>query len=134
LILEQPEVGTGECHQEHSVIKGFQGIIISTDDLTQLLPFYRDILGLGTQMESNGFVVLGGGQIAVGLHSEVKGKSRDPNRVIVNLSVDNCQVEYERLKGLGVKFIREPSREAQDLKIATFLDPDGNTLQLFEWV
>ena len=134
MILVQPEVGTGECHQEHSVIKGFQGIIISTDDLTQLLPFYRDILGLGTQMESNGFVVLGGGQIAVGLHSEVKGKSRDPNRVIVNLSVDNCQVEYERLKGLGVKFIREPSREAQDLKIATFLDPDGNTLQLFEWV
>ena len=116
------------------MIKGFQGIIISTDDLTQLLPFYRDILGLGTQMESNGFVVLGGGQIAVGLHSEVKGKSRDPNRVIVNLSVDNCQVEYERLKGLGVKFIREPSREAQDRKIATFLDPDGNTLQLFEWV
>ena len=63
----------------------------------------------------------------------MKGKSRDPNRVIVNLSVDNCQVEYERLKGLGVKFIREPSREAQDLTIATFLDPDGNTLQLFEW-
>jgi len=122
LILEQPEVGTGECHQEHSVIKGFQGIIISTDDLTRLLP------------QSEGFVVLGGGQIALGLHSQVRGKSRDPNRVIVNLNVDDCQAEYERLSGMGVEFIRKPSKEAPDLKIATFLDPDGNTLQLFEWV
>jgi len=134
LILEQPEVGTGECHQEHSVIKGFQGIIISTDDLTRLLPFYKDTLGLGTQIQSEGFVVLGGGQIALGLHSQVRGKSRDPNRVIVNLNVDDCQAEYERLSGMGVEFIRKPSKEAPDLKIATFLDPDGNTLQLFEWV
>lgn len=84
-------------------------------------------------MESGGFAVLSGGQIAVDQHSEVKGKSRDPNRVIVNLKVDNCQAEYERLKEMGVEFTREPSREAQDLIIATLLDPDGDTLQLFEW-
>jgi predicted enzyme related to lactoylglutathione lyase len=116
------------------VIEGFQGVIISTEDFTRLLPFYRDTLGLGTQVESDGFAVLGGGgQLALGHHSEVKGKSRDPNRMIVNLNVDNCQAEYERLKKMGVEFIREPSREAQDLIIATLLDPDGNTLQLFEW-
>jgi predicted enzyme related to lactoylglutathione lyase len=115
------------------LISGFQGVIISTDDFTRLLPFYRDTLGLGTQMESDGFAVLGGGQIAVGHHSGVEGKSRDPNRVIVNLKVDNCQTEYELLKGMGVEFIREPSREAKDLIVATLLDPDGNTLQLFEW-
>lgn len=115
------------------MISGFQGIIISTGDLARLLPFYRDTLGLGTEMESDRFAVLGGGQIAVGHHSEVEGKSRDPNRVIVNLKVDSCKAEYERLRAMGVEFIREPSREAQDLIIATLLDPDGNTLQLFEW-
>ena len=115
------------------MIKGFQGIIISTEDFPRLLPFYRDTLGLGTQMESDGFAVLGGGQLALGHHSKVKGKARDPNRVLVNLNVDNCQVEYERLKKMGVEFIREPSKEGQDLIIATLLDPDGNRLQLFEW-
>jgi predicted enzyme related to lactoylglutathione lyase len=115
------------------LIEGFEGIIISTGNFARLLPFYRDTLGLGTQMESGGFAVLGGGQIAVGHHSEVDGKSRDPNRVIVNLKVNSCQTEYERLKALGVEFIREPSRESDDLIIATLLDPDGNTLQLFEW-
>jgi predicted enzyme related to lactoylglutathione lyase len=116
------------------MIKGFQGVIISTEDLTRLLPFYRDTLGLGTQRESDGFAVLGVGQLALGHHSEVKGKSREPNRMIVNLNVDNCQAEYERLKLMGVEFIREPSKEANDLIIATLLDPDGNTLQLFEWM
>lgn len=115
------------------MITGFQGIIISTEDFFRLLPFYRDTLGLGTQMESDGFAVLGGGQIAVGHHSEVKGKSREPNRVLVNLTVDNCRAEYERLQNMGVEFIREPSKESADLTIATFRDPDGNTLQLFEW-
>jgi len=75
------------------LIKGFQRVIISTEDFARLLPFYRDTLGLGTQMVSEGFAVLGGGRIALGLHSEVKGKSRDPNRVIVNLNVDDCQAE-----------------------------------------
>jgi len=78
--------------------------------------------------------VLGGGQLAIGHDSEVTGKSRDPTRMIVNLNVDNCRAEYERLKRIGVEFIREPSKEAPDLIIATLLDPDGNTLRLFEWL
>ncbi len=114
------------------MVKGFQGVIIWTEDLKGLLPFYRDTLGLPTQMEADGFAVLQGGQLALGQHSEVKGKSRDPNRMMVNLNVDDCQAEYQRLNGKGVQFIREPSKDPGGFTIATFLDPDGNTLQLFE--
>ncbi len=114
------------------MVKGFQGVIIWTEDLKSLLPFYRDTLGLGTQMEADEFAVLEGGQLALGRHSEVKGKSRDPNRMMVNLNVDDCQAEYQRLSGSGVQFIRKPSQDPGGFTIATFLDPDGNTLQLFQ--
>lgn len=117
------------------MIKGVHSVIIWTEDLGRLAPFYRDVIGLRQEMEGEGFAVFGserGPQLALGQHSEVKGASREPNRVMVDLDVDDCQGEYERLRGKGVRFVREPSKEMDGAIIATFMDPDGNTLQLFQ--
>ena len=118
------------------MIKGLHSVIFWTDDMARLLAFYRDALGLKTDMETPEFVVLAaeqGGQFAIGKHSEVSGRSRDPYRVMANLTVDNIEAEYERLKAKGVKFLREPSRDQADgIVLATFEDPDGNILQMFE--
>ncbi|MBI1885623.1 MAG: VOC family protein [Chloroflexi bacterium] len=108
-------------------------VLIWTEDLHRLVPFYRDVLGLKPQMEAEGFVVFGseGAQVVIGVHSEVHGRSRDPNRIMVNFAVEDCQAVYERLKGQGVEFIRPPSKE-DGITIATLRDPDGNVLQLFQ--
>ena len=116
------------------MITKVHSVLIWSEDLQRLVPFYRDVLGLKPEMESEGFVIFqsaAGPQLALGAHSEVKGRSRDPNRVMVDFSVDDCQAEYERLSGQGVEFVRKPS-EDNDVIIATFLDPDGNVLQLFQ--
>jgi predicted enzyme related to lactoylglutathione lyase len=118
------------------VIRGVHSTIIWTDDLPRLAGFYRDTLGLRPAAEFDGFIEFqsdAGAALAIGFHSEVSGRSRDPNRVMVNLQVDDCRAEYERLSARGVKFIRTPSIDPADgLMIATFLDPDGNTLQLVQ--
>ena len=116
------------------MLAGIHSVLIWTQDLQRLLPFYRDVLGLKPQMENEGFVVFeasSGAALALGVHSEVKGRSRDPNRVMVDFQVDDCQAEYERLRGHGVEFMRTPSKEDGAI-IATFSDPDGNVLQLFQ--
>lgn len=116
------------------MLAGIHSVVIWTNDVSRLLPFYRDSLGLMPEMESDGFVVFQastGGQLALGTHSEVEGRSRDPYRVMVDFEVDDCQAEYERLSKEGVEFIRPPSRENGTI-ITTFHDPDGNVLQLFE--
>ena len=114
------------------MIKGVHSVVIWTDDLARLVPFYRDVLGLKAEMESPEFALFGS-QLALGKHSHVQGRSKDPNRVMVDLTVDDCRAEYERLRAKGVEFVREPE-EDQGLIIATFTDPDGNTLQLFQQV
>lgn len=116
------------------MLKGIHSVMIWTEDLGRLAPFYRDVLGLEQQMEGDEFAVFlsGGAQLAIGRHNGVQGKSRDPNRVMVNFRVDDCQSAYERLRGRGVEFIRPPSKETDGLTIATFADPDGNLLQLFQ--
>jgi predicted enzyme related to lactoylglutathione lyase len=118
------------------MIKGVHSTFIWTEDLPGLLSFYRDTLGLETDMEAEGFVMFkaaSGAQLGLGAHSEVKGKSKEPVRVMVNFTVDDCQAEYERLSGKGVMFVKEPEVQPGDGgNLATFVDPDGNTLQLFE--
>ncbi len=116
------------------MLKGIHSVLIWTEDLQRILPFYRDVLGLKPQMENDQFVVFessSGAALAIGAHSDVKGRSRDPKRVMVDFNVDDCQAEYERLRGHGVDFIRAPSKEDGAI-IATFSDPDGNILQLFQ--
>ncbi len=116
------------------MITGIHSVIIWTEDVNRLLPFYRDVLGLKPEIEAEGFVIFEastGAQLALGAHSDVQGRSRDPYRVMVDLQVDDCQAEYERLSKEGVEFIREPSKEDGAI-IATLRDPDGNLLQLFQ--
>ena len=50
-----------------------------------------------------GFVVLGelaGATLALGTHSEVRGRNADPARHLVGLSADDVDAEWKRLVGV----------------------------------
>jgi hypothetical protein len=66
------------------MITGLRGTSIWSQDLHNLLPFYRDVLGLEVTSETPGFVVLGG--LWLGTHSEVHGPNTDPARHITGAS------------------------------------------------
>lgn len=116
------------------MLAGVGSVLIWTEEMGRLVPFYRDVLGLKPEMENEGFVIFqasSGAQLGIGKHSEVRGSSRDPNRVMVDFHVDDCRAEFEELSKRGVEFIREPSEDGGAV-IATFKDPDGNLLQLLQ--
>ena len=52
--------------------------------------------------------------------------------MLINMFVDDLGAEHQRLLAKGVTFIRDPERDLHGL-FATFLDPDGNYLQLVEF-
>jgi len=112
------------------MITGLSSVSIWSEDLNHLLPFYRDVLGLGVSVQTPGFVVLDGG-IGLGSHSEVHGRNADPTRHMVGLATDDIQADWKRLKDAGVKFIEDPADDG-NLWIATLEDPEGNLVQLFQ--
>ena len=96
------------------MIKRFAGTTIWSEDLNNLLPFYRDVLGLKVAHESQGFVVLGDDQpevpsLALGTHSEVHGRNADPARHMVGFESDDLAADWRRLKEAGVEFIEDPT-------------------------
>jgi predicted enzyme related to lactoylglutathione lyase len=116
------------------MIKGLRGASIWSEDLNNLLPFYRDLLGLKVAVQTDGFVVLGelgGPTLALGTHSEVHGRNGDPARHMVGLATDDVDGDCRRLKGAGVEFVEEPT-DYGTLRIATLKDPEGNLLQLLQ--
>ena len=119
------------------MIKQFAGASIWSEDLNNLLPFYRDVLGLKVTMDSPGFVLLGADQpgapaLALGTHSEVHGPNTDPARHMVGLASDNLTADWQRLKEAGVEFIQDPT-EFDELTVATLKDPEGNLVQLLHY-
>ena len=120
------------------MIKGLCLATIWSEDLNNLLPFYRDVVGLTPGLEAPGFVILGdpaGPSLALGTHSEVHGSSRDPARHMVGLETDDIEGETSRLKSQGVEFIEEPTDAGGNggVRVATFKDPEGNLVQLLQF-
>ena len=116
------------------MIKGLRGATIWSEDLNNLLPFYRDVLGLPVGLETPGFVVLGelgGANLALGTHSQVRGRNADPARHMVGLSTDDVTGEWKRLKDAGIEFVENPT-DYGAFRIATLKDPEGNLLQLLQ--
>ena len=119
------------------MIKGLCTAGVWSEDIQKdLLPFYRDVVGLPVSVDTPAFVVFGtnprGPSLTLGTHSEVKGKNKDAARHMVGLEVDDVQAEVERLKSRGVQFVDEPT-DFDQVTVATFQDPEGNYVQLLQF-
>lgn len=107
-------------------------VMIGTTQPKVLAEFYEKVFAKDADWSDgdwNGWQV-GSAYLTVGPHSEMKGKSKEPGRVIFNFETKEVKEEFERIKSIeGAKVIKEPY-EMGGMWIATFADPDGNYFQL----
>ena len=119
---------------------------VYVDDVTKAHAFYTDVLGFETRTRMD----LGGGTLFVTVGA-AEGAQRDlqlllepgqgpiaePYRKAVReaglpcivFSVDDIEAEYERLKGLGVRFTQGPQEQGPVIT-AVLDDTVGNLVQL----
>ena len=116
------------------MIEGVAGVIIWTDSMERLLPFYRDKLGLTPHSVHADFASFSFGEVrlSIGLHSQIVGRNKEPQRIMVNLGTKHIEDLYRSLTKRGVEFVRPPELEHWGGWVATFRDPDGNLLQLLQ--
>ncbi len=108
---------------------------VTTEQPEALVAFYRDIVELAPNpnIGEGAFQISDGSTFIIDGHSEIKGKAKEPARVLMSFFVDDIASEQTRLKSKGVKFIREEGKEYWGGVISTFADPDGNYVQLIEY-
>lgn len=124
------------------MIRGMESVTLFSENAKKLAHFYRDKVGLklgaeaeiGEKGEELYELKMGKGSSGLYIvdHSDIKGKAKEPKRVMVNLEVDNIEKEVERVKKAGVKLIQDIYHVQDYGQIATFADIDGNYFQLVQ--
>ena len=107
---------------------------ITSEQPERLTQFYRETVRLEPEpgMGEGAFSVGGLAKFLIDGHSETIGPAKEPQRALIDFWVDDVKAERERLEALGVTFIRKEGVEYWGGRISTFLDPDGNYIQLLQ--
>ena len=108
-------------------------VMLGTKQPLVLAAFYEKLFGKPADMvdQENGFWGWQVGNVFMGIlaHSEMGGGSKEPGRMMINFETPQVKEEFERIKALGGKVVKEPYNMGSGL-IATLADPDGNYFQL----
>lgn len=122
------------------MIRGLEALNLFTANAKRLAAFYRDKVGLkvsfegmmGENEEIYELKLGKGPNLYIIDHSKVKGKNKNPDRIIFNMEVDDIKKEVARLKRAKVKQI-QPTYHVEGYGwISTFADVDGNYFQFVQ--
>ena len=107
-------------------------IQFAVSDLDRSVEFYRDVVGL--EMESRIDALkwvrfktpIAGVTLGIGESEDVKGSGTTS----INLGVSDVDAMRARLESLGVEFLGPTQHIPGVVRLADFLDPDGNKIRL----
>lgn len=122
------------------MIRSLEAVLISTSNAKKLADFYKKTVGLKQESvwenEENGEegyqFKAGKNNIYIMDHSKIKGKAKDPSRLMLNIEVDDIEKEVKRLKKAKVKVVADVYHMQGYGLIATLADPDGNYFQFVQ--
>jgi catechol 2,3-dioxygenase-like lactoylglutathione lyase family enzyme len=119
----------------------FTGICLVTENVPRLVRFYTKILGCHAEGDdTHSEFTVGGLSLAIftrqGMEEMAPGSMQGAGcgNVTLGFEVDNVDAEYERLKALGVAFVKLPATYPWGARSVWFRDPDGNIIDFYSRV
>lgn len=107
-------------------------IMLGVKNVTDSLPFYRDVLGLSVRFSVEDLVFLDGGGVTIVLRGRPDlGAAGDIMRTEFVFEVEDIDAAHRSLKARGVSFVHEPRQVTPDRHAADFRDPDGHVLSIY---
>jgi metallothiol transferase len=100
-------------------------------DTQASIKFYRDILGLKMVETFPDGALLNAGEILIGIHREDRDRKSQPGGTSIILHTKYIEKSFDMLRQGGVEFIGKIESEPYG-RIATFKDPDGYLLELWQ--
>jgi predicted enzyme related to lactoylglutathione lyase len=120
---------------------GIESVLIFSEDQEKLAKFYENKVGLKLtgeyEMGEAGdsvsmFEFENGTTLSILKHSQVHGKSKEPQRIQLNIGVKDIEAAVKKVKGQGVKVVQDTYHIEGYGYLATFEDLDGNYFQLVQ--
>jgi catechol 2,3-dioxygenase-like lactoylglutathione lyase family enzyme len=116
----------------------FTGVCLITPNVSALVSFYTRVLGVKAEGDDvHAELKTEGAGIAIfstaGMESMAPRSMQGAGygSVTMGFEVNDVDAEYERLKTLGVEFVKLPETHPWDSRSVWFRDPDGNIVDFF---
>jgi catechol 2,3-dioxygenase-like lactoylglutathione lyase family enzyme len=104
-------------------------IILGTSRPEEMREWYRKVLA--PEWSGGGPIDFGGVVLAIDPRDELEPKNATPGRTILNFHVDDFDAVEAQLRAAGVEWLG-PVVDRPLGRFGTFLDPDGNYLQIIK--
>lgn len=105
-------------------------LLLGTTDPDRLKAWYR--AAFAPDHTGDGPIDLGGFGVVIERRDDVDDKSTEPGRMILNFHVDDIDALAAQLDAAGVQWL-VPVEDRSFARVGTFVDPDGNLLQLIQF-
>ncbi len=106
-----------------------------TRDMDEAIVFYRDVLGLVLlRRDGSNWAEFDGGTVRFALHGVTEGWRATSGGATAVFEVDDLDEDRKALEEKGVRFHEQVGDVPGYARFATFDDPDGNTVQIIEYV
>ena len=112
------------------MIRRLWDVTLSVTDLGRAAEFYGEVLGLQKKYTFKDYVGFDCGGVEIGLKTWGEREAPRAGEPCLNFLVDDLDASYLELKRKGVRFTKEPHAAQWGARVALFVDPDENTLQL----
>lgn len=114
------------------MIDGISVVWLPVSDMDKALEFYGDTLGLDIEQQEDEWSMVVAGSVRIGLNGRDQESSGGEGGAVIAFAVsDDIEAAVDELKAAGVSIAGDVTEHPWG-KVATFLDPDANELQLFE--
>ena len=115
----------------NGVLQGLETIAYRVEDLAKAKQWYGDVLGVQPYFDKPFYVGFRIGEQELGLDPDVDGLVKGNNQPAY-WRVANCERAYRQLIEKGAKAGSKPQDVGDGVKVATVIDPFGNTLGIIE--
>ena len=99
-----------------------------TSDVVRLANFYKKLFNIdnGSNDDVHQFIL--SEETTLTVYNDGVERKSNPNNICIAFTVDDVDVEFEKLKALDVEIVSPPAMRPWGAKNMSFLDPDGNLI------
>ena len=116
----------------------FSGICLNTDSVPGLAAFYESVFSQKIEGDDT-HAEISFGEVGIAFFSNAGMEAMAPGSmrgagsgsVVLMFEVADVDAEYERMKTLGVEFVKLPETHPWGARSFWFRDPDGNIIDFY---
>lgn len=103
-------------------------VCLLTNDVIRLSNFYKMLFDIDNGSDDNIHQFIISEETTLTIYNDGIERETNPHNIWIAFTVDDVDVEFERLKALGVKIIEPPTLRPWGAKNMSFLDLDNNLI------